>query len=83
MLMVEFVYNDPVNKTTGLNPFEVITGFKPKQPIDLVPMAQHNSRLSDSASTFASHIHTLHEEIREKIKKNNADCKVSAVYIVD
>ena len=34
--------------------------------------------MSDSASTFASHIRALYEEIREKIMKDNADYKVSA-----
>ena len=38
-------------------------------------MAHHHSRVTDSASAFASHIHALHEEIREKIMKNNADYK--------
>jgi len=41
-------------------------------------MAHHHSKVSDSASAFASHIRALHEEIREKIMKNNADYKASA-----
>ena len=41
-------------------------------------MAHHHFRVSDSASVFASHIRALHEEIREKIMKNNADYKASA-----
>ena len=41
-------------------------------------MAHHHSRVSDSASAFASHIRALHEEIREKIIKNNTDYKDSA-----
>jgi len=41
-------------------------------------MAHDHSRVSDSASAFASHIRALHEEIREKIIKNNADYKASA-----
>jgi len=76
--MVEFVYNDSVNKTTGLNPFEVIIGFKPKQQIDLILMAHHHFRVSDSASAFTSHIHALHKKIRKKIMKNNVNYKASA-----
>jgi len=34
--------------------------------------------VSDFASAFASHIHALHEEIREKIMKNNVDYRASA-----
>ena len=75
--MAEFAYDESVNRTTGLSPFEIVIGFKSRQPIDLIPMA-HHSRVSDSASTFASHIRALHEEIREKIMKNNTDYKASA-----
>ena len=75
--MAEFAYNSSVNKTTGFNPFEIVTGFKPRQPIDLIPMAHHHYRVSDSASAFASHIRALHEEIKEKIMKNNANYKTS------
>jgi len=67
--MAEFAYNGYVNRSTSLNPFEIVIGFKPKQPIDLILMAHPHSRVSDSASAFASHIRALHEEIREKIIK--------------
>ena len=71
-------YNGSVSRTTGLSPFEIVNGIKPRQPIDLIPMAHHHSRVSDSASAFASHIRALQGEIREKIMKNNADYKASA-----
>ena len=54
--MAKFAYNSSANRTTGLSTFEVVTDFKLRQSIDLVPMAHHNSRVSDSASAFASHI---------------------------
>ena len=76
--MAEFAYNRFVNRTTGLNPFEIVNGIKPRQPVDLIPMAHHHSRVSYSASAFASHIRALHEKIREKIMKNNVDYKASA-----
>jgi len=60
-----------------------VTGFKPKQPIDIVLMAHHHYRVSDFASVFAYHIRALHEKIRDKIMKNNVDYKASAHYIVD
>jgi len=76
--LTEFAYNGSVNRTTGLSPFEIVNGFKPRQPVDLILMAHHHSRVSDSASAFASHIRALHEDIREKIMKSNTDYKVSA-----
>jgi len=41
--MAKFVYNGSINKTIGLSPFEVITGFKSRQPVDLILMAHHHS----------------------------------------
>jgi len=76
--MAEFAYNGYVNRSTGLSPFEIVTEFKRRQPINLIPMAHHHSRVSDSTSAFASHIRALHKEIREKIIKNNVDYKASA-----
>ena len=72
--MDELTYNSSVNRTTCLNPFEIVTDFRSRQSIELVQMA-HHYRVSDSASTFTSHIRALHEEIRENIMKNNADYK--------
>ena len=69
------VYNSSVNRTMSLNPFEIVTGFKPRQSIDLVSMTHHHFRISNSASAFASHIRALHEKIIDKIMKNNADYK--------
>jgi len=77
--MAKFAYNGSVNRTTSVSPFEVVIGFKSRQPIDLVPMAHHHSRVLDSASIFAPHIRALHGEIRQKIMKNNTDYKASAV----
>ena len=78
MLLAEFAHNSFVNKTTGLSPFEIVTGFKSRRPIDLVPIAHHHSRVSDSASAFLSHICALHEEIRDKLNENNSDYKAVA-----
>jgi len=54
--MAEYAYNSSVNRTTSLTPLKIVTDFKPRQPIDLVLMAHHHSKISDSASVFTSHI---------------------------
>lgn len=70
LLTVEFAYNSSVNRTTGMSPFEIVIGYRPRAPIDLIPMlATH--RPSKSASAFAHHIHSLHEEIRRHITISN------------
>ena len=76
--MTEVAYNGSVNRITDLSPFEIVNCFKPRQPVDLIFIAHHHFRVSNSASAFASHIRALHEGIREKIMKNNADYKASA-----
>ncbi|KAI0507425.1 hypothetical protein KFK09_013550 [Dendrobium nobile] len=56
----EFAYNNSVNRSTGLSPAEVVYGYLPKQPIDLIPMSP-KVRISESASAFASHLQELHK----------------------
>jgi len=51
----EFAYNSSVSRTIGMSPFEVVHGYQPRQPMDLIPMAPHHTRMSESAASFASH----------------------------
>ena len=37
----EFAYNSSVNRTTGKSPFEVVCGYKPNRPLDLIPLPIH------------------------------------------
>jgi len=57
-----------------MSPFEVVHGYKPRKPIDLILMTQQ-PRLSESASAFASHIHDLHKKISKKIQKSHDQYK--------
>jgi len=34
---LEFAYNRVVHKTTNISPFEVVYGFNPHTPLDLLP----------------------------------------------
>ena len=51
----EFVYNCSVNRSTGSSPFEIIHGYKPNRPLDLIPLPNH-TRVSESAESFTQHI---------------------------
>ena len=75
--IAEFAYNSSVNRTIGKSPHEIVFGYRPRQPIDLIPVADHY-RASESALSFASHIHELHKEINNKINESNADYKLRA-----
>ena len=66
MPMTEFACNNSVSRTANLSPFEIVTGFRLRQLIDLVHMAYHHSRISDSASTFTSHIRALYEKSEKR-----------------
>ena len=66
----EFAYNSSVNRSTGKSPFEIIHGYKPRKPIDLIPLPSH-ARVSESAESYAQHIKELHKEISKKIQMSN------------
>jgi hypothetical protein len=66
----EFAYHMSNNKTTGKIPFEVVYGYNPKSPLDLVslPTSQHYSA---DATERAKTIKDLHEQVRKQIEKQN------------
>jgi len=65
---VEFAYNRAVHTTTQLCPFEVVYGFKPITPLDLLPLPLHE-RVNMEASKRADYVKKLHEKTREAIEK--------------
>jgi len=74
----QLAYNSFINRTIRMSPFELVHGYQPTQPITLIPMAPHHTRMSKSAASFTSHIHDLHKEISNQIQKNNANYKAYA-----
>ncbi|KAK1663641.1 hypothetical protein QYE76_051800 [Lolium multiflorum] len=71
---VEFAYNRAVHSTTELCPFEVVYGFKPITPLDLLPLPIHervNMKASKRAD-FVKKIHVKTKELIEKKGKSNA-----------
>ncbi|KAK1680704.1 hypothetical protein QYE76_041552 [Lolium multiflorum] len=71
---VEFAYNRAVHSTTELCPFEVVYGFKPITPLDLLPLPIHE-RVNMEASKRADFVRKIHEKTKELIEKkgkNNA-----------
>jgi len=72
--LVEFAYNNAVNRSTSKNPFEIVHNYSPRTPSDLIPLPP-DVRGSQPTSTFAQHIHDLHAEIRRKIAISNDSYK--------
>ncbi|KAK1605709.1 hypothetical protein QYE76_029382 [Lolium multiflorum] len=71
---VEFAYNRAVHSTTELCPFEVVYGFKPITPLDLLPLPIH-VRVNMEASKRADFVRKIHDvktiELIENKGKSN------------
>ena len=65
---VEFMYNRAVHSTTKFWPFELVYGFKPIAPIDLLPLPLQE-RTSLDASKRADFVKKLHAQAKENIEK--------------
>ena len=75
--IAQLAYNSSINKSIGASPFEVVHGYTPRKPLDLLPMSPH-VRISESAKAFAQHIYDLHNEIHKKIQASNSQYKIHA-----
>ena len=68
---VEFAYNRAIHSTTHCYRFEVVYGFNPLTPFDLLPIPS-NVFVSDAATKKVELIKTFHKEVKERIEKNNS-----------
>jgi transposase InsO family protein len=71
----QIAYNSYVNQSLGMSPFEVVCGYKPRKPLDLILMTPHAS-VSMSTEAFAQHLHELHIEINKQLEASNASYKL-------
>ena len=69
---VEFAYNRSVHSTTDHSPFEIVYGFNPLTPLDLLPIPISEKTNLDGARK-AETVKKLHERIHEQIEKRNKD----------
>jgi hypothetical protein len=68
---VEFAYNRAVHSTTNSCPFEIVYGFKPHTPMDLLPLPLQECVNLD-ATKRSDFIKRLHAETRKNIEKKSA-----------
>ncbi|GJW46404.1 RNA-directed DNA polymerase [Tanacetum coccineum] len=71
---VSHLYNRSHNRTTGKTPFEVVNGSNPITPIELTPLTTQKY-LSSAGDDYAQQIQKLHEQVRERIEKQNTKYK--------
>jgi hypothetical protein len=74
---VQFAYNSSINRSICMSSFEVVHGYKPRKPLDLLPMSLH-ARVYESAESFARRIQDLHIKITKQIQASNAQHKLQA-----
>jgi hypothetical protein len=67
---IEFAYNRSVHSTTDFSPFEIVYGFNPLTPLDLLPLPV-NERTSLDGQKKAEMVKKLHESVRQHIEKKN------------
>ena len=73
---VEFAYNRVVHSTTKVSPFQVVYGFNPHAPIDLLPLPT-SERVHHDAKEHAEYILKLHETTKENIEKMNEKYRIA------
>jgi hypothetical protein len=73
---IEFAYNRSLHSTTKLCPFEIVYGFVPRAPIDLLPLPSSVQNNYD-ASQRADLILKLHETTKANIERMNTKYKLA------
>ncbi|CAO2147142.1 unnamed protein product [Urochloa humidicola] len=74
---IEFAYNRSLHSTTKMCPFQIVYGFLPRAPIDLMPLPS-SQKLNFDATTRAELMLKLHETTKENIERTNAKYKFAA-----
>ena len=64
---VEFAYNRSVHATTNHSPFEVVYGFNPLSPMDLLTLPLEKANLDGKQK--ADFVKTFHERVHTQIEK--------------
>ena len=67
---IEFAYNHNVHSTTEFSLFEILYGLNPLTPMDLIALPV-DKRVSLDGNRKARVVKTLHESVRQQIKKRN------------
>jgi hypothetical protein len=70
LLQVEFAYNRATHSMTKVSPFQVVYGFNPCTPIDILPLPT-SERIHIDAKDRADFILKIHESTKHNIEKMN------------
>jgi hypothetical protein len=78
---VEFVYNHSLHSTTKMCPFEIVYGFLPCAPIDLMSLPS-SEKLNFDVTQRVELMLKLHKTIKENIERMNAKYKISGDKVI-
>jgi hypothetical protein len=67
---IEFAYNRAMHSTTSYSPFEIVYGFNPLTPLDLMSLLV-DGRSSLDGQKKAELVKSLHERVRLQIAQKN------------
>ena len=73
MAQAEFAYNRSTSQTTGTSPFEVVYGRNP-----ISPSLPTSYQFSGNAEEQAAKIKKLHEQVRDRIIRQNEKYRAQA-----
>jgi hypothetical protein len=73
---VEFAYNRAPHSTTKVSPFQVVYGFTPRAPIDILPLPT-SERVHSDAKERADFIVKMHETTKINIEKMNEKYRIA------
>jgi hypothetical protein len=74
---IEFSYNRSIHSTTKVSPFQLVYGFNPRAPIDLLPLSPSETTCFD-ASQRSEFIFQMHETTKLNIEKMNEKYRIAA-----
>ncbi|KAK4278380.1 hypothetical protein QN277_016233 [Acacia crassicarpa] len=66
---VEFAYNRVVHSAIHYSPFEIVYGFNPLTPLDLLPLPNNSVFQHKDGKSKAKFVRKLHENVKANIEK--------------
>ncbi|KAL4346281.1 hypothetical protein GQ457_17G008920 [Hibiscus cannabinus] len=74
---VEFANNHVVHSATNMSPFEVVYGYNPTTPLDMLPLSFEQVMNRDGESK-AEFVNKLHQQVKENLEKRTRQYETRA-----